>query len=422
LEDQKFDAATSRGRFLGAAAMVAATTALTARAASAQTVPEALAGRHSAAITDPGPKNPALTNLFPDSYVPPVTDHGLPPQFWSSFNTAHRRIQGGGWARQVNVHDFPISTQLAGVNMRLDAGGIRELHWHVADEWAIMLTGHCRITALDYDGRPFVADVNKGDLWYFPAGVPHSLQGLDPEGCEFLLVFDQGDFSEEDTTLISDWTVHTPHEVLSKNWGISISEVDKAMSQLPAAGRWIFQAPVPPALSADLRGAADGGPLSPTNFAFHALAMQPTKQTKSGSVRVVDSTNFTVSKNIAMAYVALKPGGLRELHWHPDADEWQYWISGKGRMTVFFNSATARTQDFNPGDLAYVPRTLGHYIENTGNDDLIFLEMFKSPKYRDFSLNDWMAHMPPELIQQHLNITRAELNAIPHGNYAVLPK
>ncbi|MDB5041305.1 MAG: oxdD, partial [Candidatus Eremiobacteraeota bacterium] len=380
MEDQTPDAATSRGRFLGAAALVAATTALAARGASAQTVQEGLAGRNSAAITDPGPKNPALTNLFPDAYVPPITDHGLPPQFWSSFNTARRRIQGGGWARQVNVHDFPISKEIAGVNMRLDAGGIRELHWHVADEWAIMLTGHCRITALDYDGRPFVSDVNKGDLWYFPAGVPHSLQGLDPEGCEFLLVFDQGDFSEEDTTLISDWTVHTPHEVLSKNWGISISEVDKAMSQLPAAGRWIFQAPVPPALGADLRGAADGGPLSPTNFAFHTFSMQPTKQTKSGSVRVVDSTNFTVSKNIAMAYVALKPGGLRELHWHPDADEWQYWISGKGRMTVFFNASTARTQDFNAGDLAYVPRTLGHYIENTGSEDLIFLEMFKTPK------------------------------------------
>jgi oxalate decarboxylase len=422
MEDQTPDAATSRGRFLGAAAMIAATTALTSRAASAQTVQEGLAGRHSAAITDPGPKNPALTRLFPDSYVPPVTDHGLPPQFWSSFNTAHRRIQGGGWARQVNSHDFPISTQIAGVNMRLDAGGIRELHWHVADEWAIMLTGHCRITALDYDGRPFVGDVNKGDLWYFPAGVPHSLQGLGPEGCEFLLVFDQGDFSEEDTTLISDWAAHTPRDVLSKNWGVGISEVEKAMSTMPAAGHWIFQAPVPGPLQQDLRGAADGGPLSPTNFAFRTMAMPPQKEDRSGSVRIVDSTNFTVAKNIAMAYVVVKPGGMRELHWHPDADEWQYWISGTGRMTIFFNSATARTQDFGPGDLAYVPKTLGHYIENTGTDDLIFLEMFHTSKYRDFSLNQWMTHLPPELVEQHLNISQEVLSTIPHQNNAILPR
>jgi oxalate decarboxylase len=422
MEDQQPDVApTSRGKFLGAAALAAATTALTAGTASAQSLEELRAGRNSAAITDPGPKNPAMSRLFPDSYTPPITDHGLPPQFWASFNTSHRRIQGGGWARQVNSNDFPISKEIAGVNMRLDAGGIRELHWHVADEWAIMLQGNCRITAMDYDGRPFVADVNKGDLWYFPAGVPHSLQGLN-EGCEFLLVFDQGDFSEEDTTLISDWTVHTPSEVLSKNWGLSVSEVEKAMSTIPSAGHWIFQKPVPPTLSQDLRSAADGGQLSPTNFAFRTMQMPPTKEDRSGSIRIVDSTNFHVSRNVAMAYVVLKPGAMRELHWHPDADEWQYWISGTGRMTVFFNAAIARTQDFGPGDVAYVPKTLGHYIENTGDEDLIFLEMFKTSKYRDFSLNQWMTHLPTELVSQHVNLSADQIARIPHQNNGILPR
>ena len=124
----------------------------------------------------------------------------------------HRRIQDGGWTRQVNVRDFPISTQIAGVNMRLTAGGIRELHWHKADEWALMLNGNCRLTALDFDGRPYVDDVTAGDLWYFPTGVPHSMQGLGPDGCEFLLVFDDGKFSEDDTTLLTDWMIHTPRE------------------------------------------------------------------------------------------------------------------------------------------------------------------------------------------------------------------
>jgi oxalate decarboxylase len=111
------------------------------------------------------------------------------------------------------VHDFPISTEIAGVNMRLTAGGIRELHWHKSDEWALMLNGNCRLTALNFDGSTFVGDVTAGDLWYFPTGVPHSLQGLGPDGCEFLLVFDDGRFSEDDTTLLSDWMIHTPPEV-----------------------------------------------------------------------------------------------------------------------------------------------------------------------------------------------------------------
>lgn len=82
-----------------------------------------------------------------------------------------------------------------------------------------MLSGKARITALDNDGKAFVDDIGKDDLWYFPTGNPHSIQGLPPDGCEFLLVFDDGKFSQADTTLISDWVRHTPAEVLAKNWG-----------------------------------------------------------------------------------------------------------------------------------------------------------------------------------------------------------
>jgi len=89
--------------------------------------------------------------------------------------------------------------------MRLDAGVIRELHWHVQAEWAYVLEGSCRITALDQEGGNFVGDLEKGDLWYFPRGHPHSIQGLGPNGTEFLLVFDDGAFSEDSTFLLTDW-------------------------------------------------------------------------------------------------------------------------------------------------------------------------------------------------------------------------
>ena len=120
------------------------------------------------------------------------------------------RLEKGGWTRQVTVRELGISKNIAGVNMRLNAGGIRELHWHKAAEWAFMLTGTARITAVDAEGRNFVDDVGEGDLWYFPSGIPHSIQGLAPDGCEFLLVFDDGDFSEDDTFLLSDWFAPRP--------------------------------------------------------------------------------------------------------------------------------------------------------------------------------------------------------------------
>jgi oxalate decarboxylase len=411
----------SRRRLLGTTTMAVAGAALAAgQQANAQQPQNVRIGEANASASDPGPENEALKALNPNSFTPPPTDRGLPQMFWSSFSMMHRRVQDGGWSRQVNVHDFPISTEIAGVNMRLTAGGIRELHWHKADEWALMLNGNCRLTALNFDGSTFVGDVTAGDLWYFPTGVPHSLQGLGPEGCGFLLVFDDGRFSEDDTTLLSDWMIHTPREVLAKNWGVAKDALDP-LKTIPADGRYIFQAPVPPPLEQDKQAVTPDGRAATTAFQFRMMQMKPQKSTKGGEVRIVDSTNFPVAANIAMAHVTLKPGALRELHWHPNADEWQYYIQGSGRMTVFFNRATARTIDFRPGDVGYVPQTLGHYIENTGDTDLVFLEMFKTPRYQDFSLNDWLTHIPPELVIDHLGISQQTLAAIPRANNAVLP-
>src|SRR5260370_12782489 len=120
----------------------------------------------------------------------------------------------------MSAREMPVETTMAGVNMRLKPSGIRELHWHKEAEWAYMLAGRARITAVDAQGRNFIDDVGVGDLWNFPAGIPHSIQGL-AEGCEFLLVFDDGNFSENETFLISDWFVHTPREVLAKNFGVA---------------------------------------------------------------------------------------------------------------------------------------------------------------------------------------------------------
>jgi oxalate decarboxylase len=126
------------------------------------------------------------------------------------------------------------------------------------------------------------------------------------------------------------------------------------------------------------------------------------------------------NKNIASALVTLKPGAMRELHWHPNASEWQYWISGKGRMTVVMNGGSARTQDFNANDVGFVPRVAGHYIENTGNTDLMFLEMSKADRFLDVSLNQWIRRLPPETVTSHLNLTPDLIAKIPDEKNEVL--
>src|SRR5690242_6710781 len=152
----------------------------------------AINAKNPASMTDPGPQSQPIASQFPSATSPPPTDIGSLPMNWASFNNAPRRIQDGGWARQVTQADFAISETISGVNMRLTAGGIRELHWHQAAEWAFMTYGNCRVTVLDAQGRPYVGDLKEGELWYFPPGAPHSLQGLGPDGCEFVICFDDG--------------------------------------------------------------------------------------------------------------------------------------------------------------------------------------------------------------------------------------
>jgi oxalate decarboxylase len=367
---------------------------------------------------DPGPTNAVLDAQNPDSLVPPMTDAGGVATFKYPFSLSHKRLHEGGWSHEVTARELPISKSLAGVLMRLTPGGIRELHWHTAAEWAFVLYGSARITAIDLLGRSFVTDVSEGDLWYFPPGIPHSIQGLRPDGTKFLLVFDDGNFSEYETVLLSDWMAHTPRSVLAKNFGIS----PRALEKLPKEELFIFQAEVPGPLEKDQRAAARSLGVSPDDFAFRAKQTAVTKHTRGGEARIVDSTTFKVSTTIASALVTIHPGGMRELHWHPNADEWQYYISGKGRMTVFATGGRARTVDFQTGDVGYVLKTLPHYIENTGDKDLTFLEMFKSSHFQDLSLSEWLTHTPPDLVMAHLNLDKNALEAIPQEAVAVMPR
>lgn len=360
--------------------------------------------RNGSGATDPGPRNVLLDRQNPSLLTPPVTDAGTIPNLKYSFASAHNRLSEGGWSREVTVRELPVATTLAGVNMRLTPGGVRELHWHKEAEWSYMLYGSARITVVDQDGRNFVDDVSAGDLWYFPAGIPHSIQGL-AEGCEFLLVFDDGNFSENSTFLISDWFAHTPREVLARNFGVAESD----FADLPTRERYIFQSRVPGSLASD-RVASPQGPV-PRSFSYRLLAQEPI-HTSGGTVRIVDASNFPVSTTIAAALVEIEPGGMRELHWHPNNDEWQYYISGHGRMTVFASEGKARTFDYQAGDVGYIPFAMGHYIENTGNTPLRFLEMFKSNYYADISLNQWMALVPPELVQAHLHLNQKVMSAL----------
>jgi oxalate decarboxylase len=379
--------------------------------AATESVPQPIRN-DGAGATDFGPRDVMrdLENL--NMLVPPITDAGLIPNLKFSFSDTHMQLNHGGWSREVTVRELPIATTLAGVNMRLTPGGVRELHWHQQAEWAYMLLGWARVTSVDQEGRNFIADVGPGDLWYFPPGIPHSIQGLE-EGCEFLLVFDDGKFSDLNTLSISDWFAHTPKDVLSANFGVP----ESVFNSIPSEQVYIFQDNIPGSLESQKIQSPYG--TIPQSFKHQLLAQTPIK-TPGGSVRIVDSSNFPISKTIAAALVEIEPGAMRELHWHPNNDEWQYYLTGQGRMTVFAGKGSARTFDYRAGDVGYVPFAFGHYIQNTGNQSLWFLEMFKSDRFVDVSLNQWMALTPRDLIRDNLHVGPELLDALRKQKWPVV--
>jgi oxalate decarboxylase len=357
-----------------------------------------------AGAPDLGPRDIMRDLENPDMLVPPATDAGSISNMKFSFSDTHMQLNHGGWSREVTERELPIATTLAGVNMSLTPGGVRELHWHQQAEWSYMLWGKARITAVDQDGRNFIADVGMGDLWYFPPGIPHSIQGLE-EGCEFLLVFDDGSFSDLNTLSISDWFAHTPKDVLVANFGVQ----ENAFDHIPKKQRYIYQANIPGPLES--QRVSDPYGTVPKTLTHHLLAQEPIV-TPGGTVRIVDSTNFPISTTIAAALVEVYPGGMREMHWHPNNNEWQYYLSGMGRMTVFAPNGIARTFDYRAGDVGYVPFAFGHYVQNTGDQSLWFLEMFKSDRFADVSLNQWMALTPPELVKSNLHVGSNLINVL----------
>ncbi|SEB39786.1 cupin domain-containing protein [Terriglobus roseus] len=418
IEDEKSSSINpSRRKFLGSSSAALAAAALVALPSGAQTRQGTRNAEHDHSANNPAQENKILLGENPNSNNPPPSDSGDVGPIWYSFDLVHKRIQEGGWTHQVTAREFPSSTDIAGVNMRLTAGAYRELHWHTADEWAYMLYGNARVTVLNPDGTMFVGDVSEGDLWVFPAGYPHSIQGLGPDGCEFLLVFNQGLFSEDNTFLISEWVAHTPTEVLTKNFGLQEGQLEK----LPISSLYIFPGEVPKNSVAQDKAEIGGAKVaSIPQYTFRMRSMEPTVKTAGGEVRIVDSRNFPVSKHIAAALVIVKPGAMREMHWHPNATEWQFYLQGKARMTVFMPVGNARTMDYNANDVGFVPAVAGHYIENTGDTDLIFLEMFATDQFMDVTLNNWIRRLPASIASAHLNLDAKTLSKIPAEKQEVL--
>lgn len=332
------------------------------------------------------------------------------PSFRYQLEKQKPRVGSGGTTRGASVHEFPASIGIAGVSMRLEPGSMRELHWHAnAAEWGYVISGQCRTTLLNPEGPTETDIFGPGDIWYFPRGWGHSIQGIGPGECHFILIFDNGDFSEDHTFSITDWLAHTPKGVVEQNLRVGADVVAK----MPKGEAYFASGPAPDDRSYD--AAARGYPELVSQHRYPLLAQQPRRIPGCGVQYIASVKEFPISTSMAGSVLQIEPGAMRELHWHPNADEWQYFIEGNAEMAVFLAEGQVVIDQFEAGDVGYAPMGAGHYIRNTGDSVLRVLVGFNSGHYQSNDLSAWVASNPPSVLASNLGIPRETANDLPRS-------
>lgn len=352
---------------------------------------------------DLGPRSLVKDQLNPDIIVPPATDFGLLYNMHYSFSDAHMTIKPGGWSREITKREFPVTDTFAIVDMNLSPG-VCQMHSHQQSEFGYVLVGGARVTAVDERGRTFIADCKPGEGWIFPKNIPHSIQGLH-EGCEFLMLFDKGMYSEDNTFAISELFSHIPMDVLSANFGTP----EETFKDIPKVEVYITDGGDPGPIESQTVESPYG--TVPNTFKHELINIEPIV-CDGGTIRIMDNHNFPACTTVSCALVEVEPGAMREIHWHSNQDEFQYYIQGEARMTVFKPGPKARTFNYHAGDVGYVPVGAFHYVQNIGKEKLIFIEFFNSSHFADISLAQWMALTPKEVVKSILNLPDEFLDSL----------
>jgi oxalate decarboxylase len=343
---------------------------------------------------------------------------GSLPAFSFPFSQQPLTRYDGGTTKQVGTYNFPVSQGMAGVYMTLESGALRELHWHAfAAEWAYVIEGRTRITLTSPEGEVQIADVDAGGLWYFPRGWGHSIEGIGPGTATFLLVMNNGTFQEGSTFSITDWISHTPRAWVSENLGLTPAQVQ----QLPRQQVYISRKPPTPGPLAETRPLGSGIKAMAQSHVFDLKALPPRIARDGSELRVASAKEFPASFNMAGAIIHLEPGAMRAMHWHPNADEWQYVLNGSYELSVFAAEGRASVSQLREGDVGYVPMGFGHALRNGGSTATDVLVVFNNGDYQSINLSEWLASNPTSVVANNLQIPSALADRLPKSDADFAP-
>jgi len=330
----------------------------------------------------------------------------------SSFHTFNvesikpQAVLDGGTRAMANKDNFSILKGMALYSLRLDSRGVREPHWHPnADELSYCLSGRALMTIFSPGAGHDTFTVDSGEIVFVPKGYLHHIENIGHSETKFAISFNH---EKPEDIGISGSTGSIPDKVLGATFGLGaeyFSNFKKFSHDLLITFR---------SKAEDATTTATAYQKTPNYHKFNLRDFPPLVQTKGGTVSLGNADNFGILSGLACYLLTLKPKGVREPHWHPNAAELDYVISGRARMTIFSPGDIVDTFEVGPGEVVFIPSAYFHYIENVDDsEDMQFAVFFNHERPEDIGISGAFGAYSNEVLGSIFGLQPKILEALP---------
>lgn len=361
-------------------------------------------------------------DLTPDSTPPGAPGNSFPlegitgglPPFAFPLEASAPVEYASGAVRWATGEQLPTLQGVSMASLRLAPGGMRELHWHLnAHELNVCLAGAGQIGIFAPDGTSETIDIGPGSITFIPDGYTHYIANTGADELHLVIAFTH---ERLETTDFSQALPAMPTPLLAQVFGVTANE----FPFLATRGDRVL---VP--LDAPEAGAVAGTPVAAAPSAYSVTIDQlAVTSLTGGTVQPLTDQQIPKLEGVTVFPLSAVPYGLREPHWHPNAAELNYCVSGEAQIGIVAPDGNVQTFAVNAGDIAYIPRNWFHYIANTGDEPLQFLIFFLTPDphIQTVNLSLTVDHVPASVLAASFGSDPAAFAALPkRGNVGIVP-
>ncbi len=305
----------------------------------------------------------------------------------------------GGTRIQADANNLPVLKRMSLYYLELDPQGVREPHWHVnANELAYCLEGSAIFSILGTNSQKERFQISAGELAFVPQGFLHSIENSGTGPARFAIVFNH-ELPHE--LGLSGSTAALPHNLLAATFGTD----EKIWDFLPSGHENIV------ITQKDNEAPANISKWDTNKFKLSGI--DPQADLKWGKVAKARKEFFPILNGLTCYDLKLKVGGLREPHWHPNAAELDYVVSGRARMMILSPEGSLDTFEVSKGDVVFIPAAYFHYIENIGEEDLHFAIFFDSEIPQDIGISGSLGFYSNQMLASLYQVDPALLEKLP---------